>query len=62
MTQIIVYFVGVFALGIFYSSFKSATGGGFWFVVAAIAYLLALRLIGHGVAKLVHTRRRSVER
>ena len=61
MTQIIVYFIGVFVLGLFYSPLKSATGGGFWFVVAAIVYLLVLRLIGRGLAKFVHSRHRSGE-
>jgi len=54
--QIAVYFIGVFVLGLFYSHLKSATGGGFWFVLAAIGYLLLLRLIGHGITKLIQAR------
>jgi len=54
--QITVYFIGVFVLGLFYSQLKSVTGGGIWFVLSAIVYLVMLRLIGHGITRLVHAR------
>jgi O-antigen/teichoic acid export membrane protein len=53
--QLVIYFIGVFVLGWFNASLKAATGGGVWFVLAAIAYLLVLRLIGYGVERLMRS-------
>ena len=44
--EFIVYAVGIVLFGIVYEKFKSLLGGGVWFLVAALAYLLVLRLIG----------------
>lgn len=44
--EFIVYAVGIVLFGLVYEKFKSLLGGGFWFLVAALAYLLVLRLIG----------------
>ena len=57
--QLTVYFIGVFVLGLFYGQLKSATGGGFWFVLLAIGYLLVLRLIGYGITRLIRVRTSS---
>lgn len=48
----IVYFVGVFVLGLAYSSLKAAMSGPVFFA-AAIVYLLALRFCGRFLAKKV---------
>lgn len=55
--QLVVYFIGVFVLGLFYSQLKAVTGGGIWFVLSAIGYLLMLRLVGYGITKLVHAKK-----
>ncbi|MEL1264976.1 hypothetical protein [Pseudoxanthomonas putridarboris] len=57
--QLAVYFIGVFVLGLFYNQLKLATGGGFWFVLTAIGYLLVLRLIGYGITRLIQARAAS---
>ena len=54
--QITVYLIGVFVLGLFYSQLKSVAGGGIWFVLSAIVYLIMLRLVGHGITRLVRAR------
>jgi hypothetical protein len=40
-----VYLAGMIPLGLFYEQVKIATGGTWRFVLVAIAYLLALRLL-----------------
>ena len=49
--QGIVYLVGAVLLGLFYEPFKTATGGGIWFLLTGFGYLVLLRLIGYGIAK-----------
>jgi hypothetical protein len=51
--QWVVYFAGIFALGLIYQPLKSVTGGGLWFFLAAVAYLGVLRLIGYVIARLI---------
>jgi len=55
----IVYLVGLMLFGFLYTSFKAYCGGGIWFVVAAIAYLLALRALGYWLKKRVSSNRRT---
>jgi hypothetical protein len=57
--QLVVYFIGIFALGLFYTNLKAATGGGAWFVLAAIGYLVALRLIAYGITRLLRSSRQA---
>ncbi len=52
-----VYLLGVVFLGTFYYPLKAATGGGIWFVLSVVAYLLLVRLVGYGVKRLVLARR-----
>ena len=54
------YLLGVVFLGTFYYSLKAATGGGVWFVLAVVIYLLFVRLVGYGVKRLVLARRARV--
>ena len=44
--EFIVYIVGICPFGFYYDSIKATFGGGFWFIVAAVIYLLALRGLG----------------
>ncbi len=44
--EVIFFWVGVALFGIFYAQFKAMFSSGLWFLVAAIAYLLVLRIIG----------------
>ena len=44
-----VYLLGVILLGTFYYPLKAALGGGVWFVLAVLVYLLLVRLVGYGV-------------
>jgi hypothetical protein len=44
-----VYLLGVILLGAFYYPLKTALGGGVWFVLAVVVYLLFVRLVGYGV-------------
>lgn len=55
-----VYLLGVVFLGTFYYPLKAVTGGGVWFVLAVVAYLLVVRTIGYGVKRFVLARRGSV--
>ena len=56
--QILVYFIGVFVLGLFYAWIKSLMGGGgVWFVAVVIGYLLLLRLIGYVIERVIKSRR-----
>ncbi|GGK17164.1 hypothetical protein GCM10011394_27940 [Luteimonas terricola] len=54
-----VYLLGVVFLGTFYYPLKAATGGGVWFVLAVVVYLIFVRLVGYGVKRLVLARRES---
>jgi hypothetical protein len=49
--EFFVYLIGVALFGIFYEPFKAHFGGGIWFAVAGVAYLVALRAIGVGLKK-----------
>ena len=55
-----VYLLGVVLLGTFYYPLKTATGGGVWFVLAVVVYLLFVRLVGYGVKRFVLARRARV--
>ena len=44
--EVIVFWVGVALFGFFYAQFEAMFSSGPWFLVSAIAYLLALRLVG----------------
>ena len=46
-----VYLLGVILLGTFYYPLKAALGGGVWFVLGVLAYLLLVRLMGYGVKR-----------
>ncbi len=52
-----IYLVGIAIFGLCYESVKSALGGQFLFVGAAIIYLIALRLIGDFVGRIWHERK-----
>ena len=52
-----VYLVGVIVLGIFYAPVKSALDGGVLFVLAVVAYLLVVRMIGYGLRRYLQARR-----
>jgi len=54
--QWIVYFVGVAALGVFYGPVEVALGGGWLFFAAVVVYLVALRVVGYFVARVVAAR------
>jgi len=54
-----VYILGVMALGAFYYPLKTATGGGVWFVLSALGYLLLVRLVGYGLKRYVASRRNT---
>ena len=47
----IAYLSGVVLLGLSYAPLEVTTGGGIWFFLTAIGYLVLLRLIGYGIAK-----------
>jgi hypothetical protein len=49
--QFIVYFIGIFSLGLFHGPMKSALGGQWLFLLAGVSYLLALRVLGAWVAR-----------
>lgn len=49
-----IYLVGIILFGLCYETVKSALGGQFLFVGAAIIYLIALRLIGDFVERKWH--------
>ena len=49
--EFFVYLIGVALFGFFYEPFKAHFGGGIWFAVAGVAYLVALRAIGAGMKK-----------
>jgi hypothetical protein len=51
--EFVVYFVGVGLLGFFYGPIKAAIGSESTFLVLAVVYLLALRVAGKSVARLV---------
>jgi hypothetical protein len=44
-----VYLLGVILLGTFYYPLKAALGGGVWFLLAVVTYLLFVRLVGYRV-------------
>ena len=54
-----VYILGVMLLGAFYYPLKTATGGGVWFVLAVLIYLLLVRLVGFGLKRYFASRKRS---
>lgn len=49
--EFFVYLIGVMLFGLFYAPFKTYFGGGVWFAVAGITYLLMLRAIGFTLKK-----------
>jgi hypothetical protein len=49
--EFFVYLIGVVLFGLFYTQFKTYFGGGAWFAVAGVAYLLILRAIGFGLKR-----------
>jgi hypothetical protein len=49
--EFFVYLIGVALFGFFHEPFKAYFGGGIWFAVAGVAYLVALRAIGVGLKK-----------
>ena len=51
-----VYLFGVFLFGVSYAWVKEFFGGGFWFLLAAIAYLLALSFVATSVRSYVERR------
>lgn len=46
-----VYLLGMIPMGIFYDQVKAGTGSGWRFVLVAVAYLLALRLLSELVER-----------
>ena len=54
--EYVVYLLGVVMLGLFYGPAKSALGSGVTFVAAVVTYLVALRILGRSVARLVERR------
>jgi hypothetical protein len=44
--EFFVYLIGVALFGLIYEPFKTYFGGGIWFAVAGLAYLVTLRVIG----------------
>lgn len=57
--QYLVYILGVMAFGFFYVPIKSALGGQWLFLISGIAYLVALRLLGAWVAKMLSRNERG---
>lgn len=49
--EFFVYLIGVTLLGFIYEPFKAYFGGGIWFAVAGLAYLVTLRAIGFALKK-----------
>lgn len=49
--EFFVYLIGVALFGFIYEPFKAYLGGGIWFAVASLAYLITLRAIGFGLKK-----------
>ena len=49
--EFFVYLIGVALFGFFYEPFKANFGGGIWFAVAGVTYLVALRAIGVGLRR-----------
>ena len=57
-----VYLLGMIPMGIYYDQVKAETGSGWRFVLVAVAYLLALRLLSEIVertAARIHKSRES---
>ena len=48
-----IYLLGVILLGVFYYPLKAALGGGALFVLAVVAYLIVVRLIGYGLRRYI---------
>ena len=44
--SVVVYLLGVMLLGLFYRPIQAATGPGVPFLVACVAFLLVLRILG----------------
>lgn len=57
--EFIVYLVGIALAGFFYEPVKSALGGEWLFLGCAVAYAVALRVLGHFVAGVLAARRPS---
>ena len=57
--QLVVYFLGLLPFALFYYRLKAAIGSDLLFVAAALAYLGALVVIGHLVARFIDSRRGS---
>lgn len=51
--QFAVFVVGLLPLGFFYGQLKSLFGSELYFLLAGIAYLLLLRVIGRAVARAI---------
>ncbi|MCX9158607.1 hypothetical protein OPU71_21040 [Niveibacterium sp. 24ML] len=49
--SIVVYLLGVVAFGLFYAQAKAALGGKLLFLLASVAYLVALRFVATWVGK-----------
>ncbi len=56
-----VYLAGMIPLGMFYEQVKLATGGTWRFILVALAYLLALRLLAELLEHAVKRARRASE-
>jgi hypothetical protein len=54
--EFFVYLIGIALFGFFYVSLKEYFGGGIWFAVVVIKYLLILRAIGFGLKKALNRR------
>jgi hypothetical protein len=54
--QYVVYAIGVALFAFFYGQVKDALGGGAIFALAALSYLVVLRLIGWLVVRLLAVR------
>lgn len=48
-----IYLIGVIIFSAFYYQIKAALGGGVWFVLAVVAYLLCVRVVVHFVSRRV---------
>ena len=57
--EYIVYLVGIFAFGLFYEKIKSALGGGIWFLLGAIAIILAVRGVAIAARRIVQRHSQS---
>ena len=49
--EFVVFVVGLLPLGFFYGQLKSVFGSELYFLLAGVAYLLLLRVVGRAVAR-----------